>query len=87
MDAEAAVKAAITLALEYNGMDGSDDNPVLQPLQAVRELVMLAMDSGWRSIKTGAINPCTNIWRISISAILGFSWRRRSSDRQGEGLA
>ena len=60
-DAEAAVKAVITLALEYDVMDGSDDNLVLRPLQAVRELVMLVMDSGWRSIKKGVINPFTNI--------------------------
>jgi len=85
VDAEAAAQAASTLALEYDGMNGSGDDPVLRPFQAVRDLVKLALDSGWRSIKKVVIK--TNIWRISRSAILGFRWKRRSSNRGGEGLA
>jgi len=80
VDAEAAAQAASTLALEYDGMNGSGDDPVLRPFQAVRDLVKLAANSGWRSIKKGVINPFRR-------AILGFRWRKRSSNRGGEGLA
>ena len=93
VDAEAAAQAASTLALEYDGMDGSGDDPVLRPFQAVKELVRLAVTSSWRSIKRGVINPFNNILQISRKAILGFRWRRRSNFRGGkmieggEGLA
>ena len=51
VDAEAAAQAASTLALEYDGMDGGEDDPILRPFQAVRELFKLAVSSGWRSIR------------------------------------
>lgn len=79
MDAEAAAQAASTLALEYDGMNGNGDDPILRPFQAVKELLMLAVNSGWRSIKQGVINPFLSIWRIRRRAILGFRWRRRSN--------
>ena len=44
VDAEAAVVAASTLALEYS-TDGSDDNPVLDPFRGVAELIQLATQS------------------------------------------
>lgn len=92
MDAEAAAQAASTLALEYDGMNGNGDDPILRPFQAVKELVMLSVNSGWRSIKQGVINPFLSIWRIRRRAILGFRWRRRSNIKGsrwtegGEGL-
>lgn len=89
VDAEAAAQAASTLALEYDGMNGSGDDPVLRPFQAVKELVRLAINSSWRSIKKGVINPFENLWRIGRNAILGFRWRRRGDKwiEGGEGLA
>ena len=53
VDAEAAAQTASTLALEYDDMNGSGDDPVLRPFQAVSELVRLAVTSGWRGIKRG----------------------------------
>jgi len=82
VDAEAAAQAASTLALEYDAMDGGGDDPVLRPFQAVMELVMLAVNSGWRSVKKGVIRPFGNLWRT----VLGFAWRRTgSNNREGEG--
>jgi len=46
VDAEAAAQAASTLALEYDDMNGSGDDLVLRPFQAVGELVRLAVTSG-----------------------------------------
>ena len=64
----------LLLALEYVDMNGGD-NPVLQPFQAVNELVKLAVISGLRSISRGAINPLGNIWRIGRRVI--SRWRKR----------
>ena len=74
VDAEAAAQAASTLALEYDDMNGGED-PVLRPFQAVSELVRLAVTSGLRSIRRGAINPLGNIWRIGRKVI--SRWRKR----------
>jgi hypothetical protein len=41
VDAEAAMQAASTIALPYNDTDGND--PVLRPLQAVKELIRLTI--------------------------------------------
>lgn len=94
VDAEAAAQAASTLALENDSINGSGDDPVLRPFQAVGELVRLAVSSGWKSIKKGVlISPFGNILRASRRAILGFRWRRRSNNgggrwtEGGEGLA
>jgi hypothetical protein len=84
VDAEAAAQAASTLALEY--MDGSGDDPVLRPFREVRELVRLAVTSGWRSIKKGVLNPFENIWKVGRKAIMGFRWRMRSNRSRGGGL-
>jgi len=75
VDAEAAAQAASTLALEYDDMNGSGDDPVLRPFQAVSELVRLAVTSGWRGIKRGAVNPFGNMWRIGRRVMA--QWRRR----------
>ena len=82
VDAEAAAQAASTLALEYDGMDGGDDDPVLKPFKAVRELVRLAVSSSWRSFRSKVIRPFR-------SALLGFQWsrwkrRRRGSSNSGD---
>lgn len=79
VDAEAAAQAASTLALEYEGMDESGDDPVLQPFQAVKELVRLAVSSGVRSIKKGVFNPLGRIW----STILGLARNGRLSKSGG----
>ncbi|KAL3772870.1 hypothetical protein ACHAWU_000527 [Discostella pseudostelligera] len=82
VDAEAAAQAASTLALEY--MDGSGDDPVLRPFREVRELVRLAVTSGWRSIRKGVLNPFENIWRVGRRAIMGLRLRLRSNRRGGD---
>ncbi|KAL7448140.1 hypothetical protein ACHAWC_000952, partial [Mediolabrus comicus] len=69
VDAEAACQAASTLALEYDGMDGTGDDPVLRPFLAVRELINLAVSSGWRSVKKGIINPMNSLWQLSRQAL------------------
>ncbi len=81
VDAEAAAQAASTLALEY--MDGSGDDPVLRPFREVRELVRLAVTSGWRSIRKGVINPFENILKISRMALVGLRRRLRPSRKGG----
>lgn len=75
VDAEAAAQAASTLALEYDNMNGSGDDPLLRPFEAVKELVRVAVKSGLRSIKKGVVNPFTHFWKIGTSW-----WRRRSSN-------
>lgn len=48
VDAEAAIQAAATLALEY----GDDDkDPILRPFKGVAELVRLTAQTGWISFK------------------------------------
>ena len=77
VDAEAACQAASTLALEYDGMNGSGDDPVLRPFLAVRELISLAVKGGWRSVRKGFINPLNSLWQLSRRAM----WRlRRKND-------
>jgi hypothetical protein len=66
VDAEAAVQAASTLALEYD--DGEDD-PVLRPLQGVIELLRLTFRSGWRSF------VATRVYRGAVKPV----WTRLSS--------
>lgn len=90
VDAEAACQAASTLALEYDGMDGSGDDPVLRPFLAVRELITLAVVSGWRSVKRGIINPLNNVWQWSKQALWRLRWRNIKGQRWisgGEGMA
>lgn len=93
VDAEAAAQAASTLALEYDGMDGGEDDPILRPFQAVRELFKLAVSSGWRSIREGVIHPFGNVWRVGRRSILGLWSRGRGGNGGsrwidgGEGLA
>jgi hypothetical protein len=47
VDAEAAIQAASTLALEYD----DDDDPVLRPFRGVLELIRLTLSTGWKSFK------------------------------------
>ena len=85
VDAEAAAQAASTLALEYDTINGSGGDPVLRPFQAVKELMRLAVSSGWRSIKKTVINPFKNSYRVWRSTLLGFKWRyiRPWKERKG----
>ena len=80
IDAEAACQAASTLALEYDGMNGSDDDPVLSPFRAVKELIGLALSSGWRSVRMGVLSPLSSLWKRVL-----LNWRlvRRRSNRGG----
>ena len=80
VDAEAACQAASTLALEYDGMNGSGDDPVLRPFLAVRKLFTLAMTGGWRSVRKGFINPLSSLWQLGRRAL----WRLRRRDDDGE---
>jgi len=66
VDAEAAVQAACTLALEYD--DGEQD-PILRPLQGVIELLRLSFLSGWRSLSN------TSVYRGLFSPL----WKRITS--------
>jgi hypothetical protein len=69
VQAEAAVQAASTLALEYNKDDGYD--PILRPFQGVVELIRLTYSS---SIK----DPYQRWWkRIRISMSLGLDRFKR----------
>jgi hypothetical protein len=77
VDAEAACQAANTLALEYDGMNGSGGDPVLRPFLAVRELIALAVSSGWRSVKRGFLNPLNSILQLSRRAM----WRLRRRNK------
>ena len=86
VDAEAAAQAASTLALEYDGMNGDGNDPVLRPFRAVKELVLLAVTSGLRSIRYNVLTPLGNIWKIGRSAMLGFRRRTRSRDNEGKVL-
>ena len=47
VDAEAAIQAAATLAVEFD--DGED--PVLRPFRGVAELIRLTASTGWKSFK------------------------------------
>ncbi|KAL3793807.1 hypothetical protein HJC23_006167 [Cyclotella cryptica] len=93
VDAEAACQAASTLALEYDGKNGSEDDPVIRPFKVVAELIRLAVSSGWRSVRVGLINPMNNAWNFGRRVIVSYRWKRRcgSSGRRriqgGEGLA
>jgi len=50
VDAEAAIQAAATLALEYG--DGNEDkDPVLRPFRGVAELIRLSVMTGWKSFR------------------------------------
>jgi hypothetical protein len=66
VQAEAAVQAASTLALEYNSED--DDDPILRPFRGVAELIRLTYTSS-------IAEPCQKLWR-RIRLSLGFSWSR-----------
>ena len=89
VDAEAACQAASTLALEYDGMNGSGDDPVLRPFLAVRELISLAVKGGWRSVRKGFINPLNSLWQLSRRAM--WRLRRKNNGNQwssgGEDMA
>ncbi len=52
VDAEAAIQAASTLALEYD----DDDDPVLRPFRGVVELIRLTLSTSWRSMKNSRIS-------------------------------
>ena len=82
VDAEAACQAASTLALEYDGMNGSGDDPVLRPFLAVRKLFTLAMTGGWRSVRKGFINPLSSLWQLGRRALWRLRRRRREDGEQ-----
>jgi hypothetical protein len=48
VDAEAAIQAASTLALEYD----DEDDPVLKPFRGVVELIRLTFSTTWKSFKS-----------------------------------
>jgi len=91
VDAEAACQAASTLALEYDDMNGSGDDPVLRPFLAVRKLFTLAMTGGWRSVRKGFINPLNSIWQLGRRAMSRLKWRNNGNGNRrisgGEDIA
>mmetsp|Transcript_539 Transcript_539/g.657 ORF Transcript_539/g.657 Transcript_539/m.657 type:complete len:111 (-) Transcript_539:6-338(-) len=61
VDAEAAIQAASTLALEYD----EDDDPVLRPFRGVLDLIRLTLSTTWKSMKmtrlsTSVVQPLWN---------------------------
>ncbi|KAL7486241.1 hypothetical protein ACHAW6_011841 [Cyclotella cf. meneghiniana] len=77
VDAEAACQAASTLALEYDGVNGREDDPVIRPFKVVAELIRLAVSSGWRSVRVGLINPLNNAWNVGRRVMVSIRWKRR----------
>lgn len=51
VDAEAAIQAAATLALEYD----DDDDPILRPLNGVVDLIRVTITTAWKSFKKSRI--------------------------------
>lgn len=66
VQAEAAVQAASTLALEYNNDD--DEDPLLRPFRGVIELIRLTYTSS-------ILEPCQQVLR-RFRVSLGYSWNR-----------
>lgn len=62
VDAEAAVQAASTLALEYSSMD--DEDPILRPFRGVTELIRLVL--------TSTIEPYQRFYRRSRTTLGNF---------------
>lgn len=70
-------QAASTLALEYDGVNGREDDPVIRPFKVVAELIRLAVSSGWRSVRVGLINPLNNAWNVGRRVMVSIRWKRR----------
>ena len=66
VQAEAAVQAASTLALEYDTED--DEDPILRPFRGVAELIRLTYTSS-------ILEPCQQVWR-RFRLSMGYSWNR-----------
>jgi hypothetical protein len=47
VDAEAAIQAAATLALEYD----DEDDPILRPIKGVVDLIRVTITTTWKSFK------------------------------------
>ena len=71
------LQAASTLALEYDAMNGKGNDPVLRPFKSVVELIRLAVNSGWRSVKVGLLQPMNRAWSLGRKMIVSFRWRSR----------
>lgn len=65
VDAEAAVQAASTLALEYSSMD--DEDPILRPFRGVGELIRL--------VYTSTVDPYQRFYR-RFKLTLAGNWKR-----------
>ena len=82
VQAEAAVQAASTLALEYNSGDDGEDDPILRPFRGVAELIRLTYTSS-------ILEPVQSAWR-RLRTTFGYSWNRlrkklwRSQDYSGK---
>lgn len=66
VQAEAAVQAASTLALEYDTEE--DEDPILRPFRGVAELIRLTYTSS-------ILEPCQQVWR-RFRLTMGKSWNR-----------
>jgi len=71
VDAEAAIQAAATLAVEYN----EGDDPVLRPFRGVGELIRLTASTGWKSFNKlpfikNNLRPMIIALSLRISSIL-----------------
>ena len=71
VDAEAAIQAAATLAVEYD----EGDDPVLRPFRGVGELIRLTASTGWKSFNKlpfikNSLKPMIIALGLRISSIL-----------------
>lgn len=74
VDAEAAIQAASTLALEYD----DEDDPVLRPFKGVVELIRLTISTTWKTFKKSKVSR--NIFQpviFSIKSILRGGRRKK----------
>ena len=69
------LQAASTLALEHDSM--KEDDPVLRPFKSVVELIRLAVNSGWRSVRFGILRPVNRVRVIYRKMIVSLRWNRR----------
>jgi len=77
VDAEAAIQAASTLALEYD----EDDDPILRPFRGVVELIRLTFTTSFKSLKMSRFSR--NVLQpvlLGINRIFGWN-RNKNKDR------
>ena len=82
VDAEAAMLAAATLALEYD--DNDENDPILRPFRGVAELIRLTASTGWKSLKRRGrvFSEVMNTVKLALGRILVLRNRRRRDGKE-----